>query len=53
MPFFLNNPRLVVFNDSFERHPKSSFDDGLQLHPLIDLLEALGTSLLDTPCSSL
>ena len=53
MPFFLNHPGLVVFDDSLERHPRSSFEDGLQLHPLIGLSEAFETGLLGMPCSSL
>ena len=53
MLFFLDHPRLVVFNDSLERHPRSSSKDGLQLHPLTGLSEALGTGLSDMPCSSL
>ena len=53
MLFFLNHPRLVVFDDSLKRHPKSSSEDGLQLHPLTSLSMAWGTGLLDTPCLSL
>ena len=53
MQFFLNHPGLVVFDDSLERHPRSSSEDDLQLHPLIGLSEALGTGLLGMPCSSL
>ena len=53
MLFFLDHPGLVVFDDSLERHPRNSSEDGLQLCPLTSLFEALGTSLLDTPCSSL
>ena len=53
MPFFLDHPGLVVFNDSLERHPRSSFEDGLHLHPLTGLSKALETGLLGTPCSSL
>ena len=34
MLFFLNHSRLVVFDDSLERHLKSSSKDGLQLRPL-------------------
>jgi len=32
----------MVFDDTLEKHPKSSSEDGLQLHPLIDLSEAWG-----------
>ena len=41
MPFFLDHSGLVVFNDSLERHPRSSFEDGLHLHPLTGLSKAL------------
>ena len=53
MLFFLDHPGLVVFNDSLERHPRSSSEDGLQLHPLIGLSEAWGTGFSDMPCLSL
>ena len=53
MPFFLDHPGLVVFDDSPERHPRSSFEDDLQLHPLTGLFKALQMGLLGTPCSSL
>ena len=40
MPFFLDHLKLVVFDDSLERHLRSSSDNGLQLHPLSSLSEA-------------
>ena len=49
MLFFLDLLKLVVFDDSLERHPKSSSEDGLQLHPLTGLSEALGTGLSGMP----
>ena len=49
----LDHPGLEVFDSSPERQPRSSFEDGLQLHPLTSLSEALGMGLLGTPCSSL
>ena len=53
MLFFLDYSGLVVFDDSIERHLRSSSEDGLQLRPLTGLFEAWGTGLLDTPCLSL
>ena len=53
MLFFIDHPRRVVFDDSLERHLKSSSEYGLQLHPLTSLSEAWETGLLDTPCLSL
>ena len=53
MLFFLDHPGLVVFDDSLKRHPRSSSEDSLQLHPLIGLSKALGTGFVDTPYSSL
>ena len=42
-----DRPKLTVFDDSLERRPKSSFEDGLQLRLLIDLFEAGGKCPLD------
>ena len=53
MPFFLDHLGLVVFDDNPERYPRSLFEDGLQLHLLTGLSEALGMGLLGTPYSSL
>ena len=53
MLFFLDLPGLVVLDDNPERHPRSLFEGGLQLHLPTGLSEALGTDLLGTPCSSL
>ena len=53
MMFFLDLPGLVVFDDNSKKHPRSSFEGGLQLHLPTGLSEALGTDLLGTPCSSL
>jgi len=53
MLFFLDHPRLVVFDDSLEKHLGRSSKDGLQLHPLTGLSEAWGMGLLDMPCLSL
>ena len=49
----LDHSRLVVFDDSLERHLRSSFEDGLQLRLLTGLSEAWGMGLLGTPCLSL
>ena len=40
-------PGLVVFDDSLERRPRNSSEDGLLLHPPASLFEAWGTGLLD------
>ena len=53
MLFFLDHSRLEVFDDSLERHLRSSSEDGLQLRPLTGLSKAWGTGLSDTPCLSL
>ena len=53
MLFFLDHSGLVVFDDSLERHLRSSSKDGLQLRPLTGLSEAGGTGLSDMPCLSL
>ena len=42
----LDSPRLVVFDDSLERHLSSSSEDGLLLHPPARLSKAWGTGLL-------
>ena len=46
MQSFLDRLELTVFDDSPERRPKSSSEDGLQLCPPIDLSEAGGRGLL-------
>ena len=40
MLFFLDHPWLVEFDDSLEKHPRNSSEDGLQLHPLTGLSRA-------------
>ena len=42
-----DRPKLMVFDDSLERRPKSSFEDGLQLRLSIDLFEVGGKCPLD------
>ena len=32
-----DHPKPMVFDGTLERHPRSSFEDGLPLHPLTDL----------------
>ena len=50
---FSNDPKPVVFGGILGMHPKSSFEDDLQLHPLASLFDAWGKGLLDRPCSNL
>ena len=53
MLFSLDHSGLVVFDDSLERHLRSSFKDGLQLRLLTSLSEAWGMGLSGAPCLSL
>ena len=50
---FDDHPKPMVFDGTLERHPRSSFEDGLQLHPSIDQFEAWGRGLLGRPCLNL
>ena len=47
MPFFLDHPELVVFDDSLERHLRSLSEDGPLLHPPASLSKAWGMGFLD------
>ena len=43
---FPDHPEQIVSDDSLERRLKTSFEDGLQLHPLVDLSKAWEKDLL-------
>ena len=53
MLFTLDHSGLVVFEDSLERHLRSSSEGGLQLRLLTGLSEAWEMDLLGMPCLSL
>ena len=46
----LNPPRPAIFDDSPERHPGNSSEDGPLLHPPANLSEVWGMGPLDRLC---